>query len=52
MSIAINPENASTEIEEYVENFTSWERKVLEKVAINLLGEGLAVEMVAKVTEL
>jgi Putative transposase, YhgA-like len=38
--------------EEYMEIVTSWERKALEKVAINLLREGLAVEMVAKVTEL
>jgi predicted transposase/invertase (TIGR01784 family) len=42
--------------EEYMEIVTSWERKgsqkAFEQVAINLLREGLAVEMVAKVTEL
>lgn len=38
--------------EEYMEIVTSWERKALEKVAINLLREGLTVEIVVKVTEL
>ena len=31
---------------------TSWERKALEKVALNSLGEGLSVEMVVKITGL
>lgn len=31
---------------------TSWERKALEKVALNLLREGISVEIVVKVTGL
>ena len=38
--------------EKYMEIITSWERKALEKVALNLLCEGISVDMVVKVTGL
>ncbi len=38
--------------EKYMEILTSWERKALEKVALNLLREGISVDMVVKVTDL
>ncbi len=38
--------------EEYMEIVTSWERKALEKVAVNLLREGMTVEAIVRVTEL
>jgi predicted transposase/invertase (TIGR01784 family) len=40
------------EREEYMEIITSWERKALEKVALNSLREGLPVETVARITGL
>ncbi len=40
----------------YMEIVTSWEKqganKALEKVALNLLREGISVEMIVKVTDL
>ncbi|QFS52185.1 hypothetical protein GXM_09679 [Nostoc sphaeroides CCNUC1] len=41
-----------TEREEIMEIFTSWEQKALEKVAVNLLREGMAVEAITRVTGL
>ncbi|MBW4668057.1 MAG: hypothetical protein KME60_11700 [Cyanomargarita calcarea GSE-NOS-MK-12-04C] len=35
-----------------MEIVTSWERKALEKVAVNLLREGMTVEAIVRVTEL
>jgi len=35
-----------------MEIITSWEKKALEKVALNSLREGLAVETVARITGL
>ncbi|WP_225892647.1 hypothetical protein [Nostoc sphaeroides] len=35
-----------------MEIFTSWEQKALEKVAVNLLREGMAVEAITRVTGL
>lgn len=40
------------EKEEYMEIITSWEKKALEKVAVNSLREGLSVETVARITGL
>ncbi|QFS51815.1 Rpn family recombination-promoting nuclease/putative transposase [Nostoc sphaeroides] len=41
-----------TEREEIMEIVTSWEQKALEKVAVNLLREGMAVEAITRVTGL
>jgi len=38
--------------EEYMEIMTSWERKNSEKIAVNLLREGMTVEAIVRVTEL
>lgn len=41
-----------TEREEIMEIVTSWEQFALEKVAVNLLREGMAVEAITRVTGL
>jgi hypothetical protein len=41
-----------TEREEVMEIVTSWEQKALEKVAVNLLREGIATETIVRVTGL
>jgi hypothetical protein len=41
-----------TERGEVMEIVTSWEQKALEKVALNLLREGMSIEAVARLTEL
>ena len=46
MQIVLNKE------EEYLEIVTSWAREATEKIAVNLLREGMTVESIVRVTEL
>jgi transposase-like protein len=40
------------EREEVMEIVTSWEQRAIERVAVNLLREGMAIEAIARVTGL